>query len=145
MKTDFFGRSAFFQLASGCAAFLTQAIDRRARAHPQTNRAPVKHRKNFVAIQVKPYAWVDEGIDQLLDTIQQKGAVNTVWAYTYDYAEARMTHDGTIPLPDHGKPGSPAFAGGAFYDYDPKYFRNTILTDFRAPDYGKFYVISEVA
>jgi hypothetical protein len=144
MKTAFFGRRAFFQLASGCAAFLEQTMNR-ARAVPQASRAPVKNRKNFVAIQVKPYAWVDEGVDQLLDTIQQKGAVNTVWAYTYDYSEARMTRDGTIPLPDHGKPGSPNFVGGAFYDYDPKYFRNTILTDFRAPDYGKFDVIKEVA
>lgn len=50
----------------------------------------VKHRNNFVAIQVKPYAWVDEGIDALLDTVQQKGAVNTIWAYTYDFAEAHM-------------------------------------------------------
>src|ERR1700738_2546627 len=134
MRPEFPGRRTFFQLCSGFAAFLIQAPGQRARAVPQTGRAPVKHRKNFVAIQVKPYAWVDEGIDQLLDTIQQKGEVNTVWAYTYDYAEARMTRDGAIPLPDHGKPGSAAFAGGAFYDYDPKYFRNTILTDFRSPD-----------
>jgi hypothetical protein len=145
MKPAFLGRRAFFQLASGCAAFLGQAIGRRAAAVPQANRGRVKNRKNFVGIQVKPYAWVDEGIDQLLDTIQQKGGVNTIWAYTYDFSEARMTRDGTIPLPDHGKPGSPAFAGGAFYDYDPKYFRNTILSDFRAPDYGKFDVIKEVA
>ncbi len=145
MKTAFFGRRAFFQLASGCAAFFGQAMNRRAGAAPQASRALVRNRKNLVAIQVKPYAWVDEGIDQLLDTIQQKGGVNTVWAYTYDYSEARMTREGTIPLPDHGKPGSPSFTGGAFYDYDPKYFRNTILTDFRAPDYGKFDVIKEVA
>ena len=145
MRTEFFGRRAFLRLASACAAFLSQSTGPRGIAAAQTNRAPVKNRKNFVAIQVKPYAWVDEGVDQLLDTIQQKGAVNTVWAYTYDYAESRMTRDGAIPLPDHGKPGSPNFVGGAFYDYDPKYFRNTILTDFRSPDYGKFNVITEVA
>jgi hypothetical protein len=145
MGAGFFGRRSFFQLCSAAAAFLAGPQARRARAVPQNARTPVKHRKNFVAIQVKPYAWVDEGIDQLLDTIQQKGAVNTVWAYTYDYAEARMTKDGTIPLPDHGKSGSPEFAGGAFYDYDPKYFRDTSLTEFRSPDYGKFNVIAEVA
>jgi len=144
MRPSFLGRRAFFQLSSACAAFLMQG-NRSAPALPQARRQPVKHRKNFVAIQVKPYAWVDEGIDQLLDTIQQKGAVNTVWAYTYDYAEARMTREGTIPLPDHGKPGSASFVGGAFYDYDPKYFRNTILSEFRSPDYGKFNVIAEVA
>lgn len=42
-------------------------------------------------------------------------------------------------------PAIPHFVGGAFYDYDPKYFQGTILKDFRSPDYGKFNVISEVA
>src|ERR1700679_3795664 len=102
-------RRTFFRLCSACAAFVAGGATRQARSAPQTARGAVKNRKNFVAIQVKPFAWVDEGIDSLLDTIQQKGAVNTVWAYTYDYSEARMTRDGAIPLPDHGVPGSPSF------------------------------------
>jgi hypothetical protein len=138
-------RRTFFRLCSACVALLAGGSKRPARSAPQARRDAVRHRKNFVAIQVKPFAWVDEGIDSLLDTIQQKGAVNTIWAYTYDYLEARMTRDGTIPLPDHGRPGSSQFVGGAFYDYDPKYFGGTILKDFRSPDYGKFNVISEVA
>jgi hypothetical protein len=145
MNSAFTARRSFLRLCSACAAFLSQASRKQATAAPQTARTEVKHRKNFVAIQMKPYAWVDEGIDSALDNLQQKGAVNTVWAYTYDYSEARMTRDGPIPLPDHGKPGSPEFVGGAFYDYDPKYFRNTVLKDFRAPDYGKFNVITDVA
>src|ERR1051325_9418440 len=134
-------RRAFYRLCSLCAAVLSEVSS----AAAQRRRPAVKHRKNYVGIQVKPYAWVDEGIEPLLDNLQHKGAVNTVWAYTYDFAEARMRPDGTIPLPDHGKAGSPDFVGGAFYDYDPKYFRNTILKDFRAPDYGKFDVIRDVA
>jgi len=138
-------RRNFFRLCSACAAFLGAGPRPTAKAAPQPARGATRQRKNFVAIQVKPYAWVDEGIDQLLDNIQQRGAVNTVWAYTYDYSEARMRRNGPIPLPDHGVEGSPDFVGGAFYDYDPKYFRGTILNDFRSPDYGKFNVIAEVA
>src|SRR5213080_3465570 len=111
MRPSFLGRRAFFQLSSACAAFLMQG-SRSARALPQARRPPVKQRPNFVAIQVKPYAWVDEGIDQLLDNLQQKGNVNTVWAYTYDFSESRMRPNGPIPLPDHGKEGDPHFAGG---------------------------------
>src|SRR5579864_5927981 len=137
-------RRAFARLCSACAAFLAGGRTP-AKAAPQEYRnVAIKHRKNYVGIQVKPYAWVDEGVDQLLDNLE-KGAVNTVWAYTYDFSEARMTPNGTIPLPDHGKAGPPTFIGGAFYDYDPKYFRNTTLKDFRAPDYGKFDVIRDVA
>jgi hypothetical protein len=139
------GRRAFLRLCSACAAFLTQSNLRITKAAPPQARGAVSLKKNFVAIQMKPYAWVDEGIDGALDNLQHKGAVNTVWAYTYDYSEARMTRDGTIPLPDHGKPGSPEFTGGAFYNYDRKYFANTILKDFRSPDYGNFDVIAEVA
>jgi hypothetical protein len=142
-------RRTFLQLCSACAAFLGQGTrvqaQTKAAAIRTVNKSVVKNRKNFVAIQVKPYAWNDEGIDRLLDNIQQKGDVNTVWAYTYDYAEEHMTKDGTIPLPDHGVAGDSHFVGGAFYDYDPKYFQGTILKDFRSPDYGKFNVIAEVA
>ena len=138
-------RRAFVRLCSACAAFLAGKSAFSKRVPPRVDRTLVKQRPNFVAIQVKPYAWVDEGIDQLLDNLQQKGNVNTVWAYTYDFSEARMRPNGPIPLPDHGKEGAPTFAGGAFYDYDPRYFRNTILNEFRSPDYGKFDVIRDVA
>jgi len=94
---------------------------------------------------MKVHAWIDEGIEQCLDNLQ-KGGVNTIWAYTYDYEMGpRNTPNSGIPLPDHGKYGDPTFAGGASYDYDPKYFRNTFLNDFRSPDFGKFNVIAEVA
>ena len=138
-------RRIFVRLCSACAAFLAGAVQSGKTAPQEARASGTRNRKNFVAIQVKPYAWVDEGVDQLLDNIQHKGEVNTVWAYTYDYAEARMTPKGTIPLPDHGRAGDSHFTGGAFYDYDPKYFRNTSLKDFRSPDYGKFNVIADVA
>lgn len=104
----------------------------------------MKNRKNCVAIQVRGYAWIDEGVDLVLDNIQNKGDVNTVWAYTFGYGEARLQKNGPIPLPDHGKSGT-TVTGGAFYAYDPKYFENTILRNFRCPDYGDFNVIEQVA
>jgi hypothetical protein len=54
------------------------------------NRSATVTRKNVVAIQVKPFCWVDEGIDKVLDTIQEKGNVNTVFVYTYDFPESRF-------------------------------------------------------
>ncbi len=94
---------------------------------------------------MKPHAWLDEGVEQCLDNLQ-KGAVNTIWAYTYDWEMGpRNTPNGTIPLPDHGKYGDPAFKGGAFFNYDPKYFRGTTLSQFRSTDYGAWDVIAEVA
>lgn len=139
-------RRSFLQLCSAATAFLTRD------AHPQSKtavsaapvRGPVRHRESFVALQVKPFSWVDEGVDQVLDNLQQKGNVNTIFAYTFDYEESRLRKKGAVPLPDHGTEGGP-LVGGAFYDYDPKYFQATFLKDFRSKDYGNFNVIAEVA
>src|ERR1051326_6529647 len=114
--TEAFPSSSFFQLCSALAAWMCRPA-RPAAAAPQPASRTV-NRKNFVAIQMKPHAWLDEGIEQCLDNLQ-KGAVNTIWAYTYDWEMgARNTPNGTIPLPDHGKYGDPTFHGGAFYNYD---------------------------
>lgn len=100
------------------------------------------NRKNLVATQVKAYAWQDEGIDKLLDNCQQKGNINTIFAFTF--LSEPTDASGKIPLPDHGtySKANPEI-GGAFYDYDLKYFQNTTLRDFHAA--SKFNVISEVA
>ena len=156
-------RRTFLRLASATAALMAQEARPQAAppgasqpasrtASPATTPAApagrrgrvaaVQSRKNFVGIQVRAFGWVDEGIDQVLDNIQKKGDVNTVWAYTFSYGEARLrTGSG---LPDHGVSGTGG-GTGAFYDYDPKYFQNTILKDFRSSAYGKFNVIEEVA
>ena len=122
-----------------------QESERRVAARA-AGQSVTRNRKNFVGIQVKPFAWVDEGIDQLLDAVQSKGDVNTVFVYTFDGDPNRTRKGGTIPLPDHGKygPDKPRI-GGAFYDYDLKYFSDTTIKDFRSPDEPGFNVITEVA
>jgi hypothetical protein len=137
-------RRTFIRIVSAFAALLARRARSQAVPAPRVSRVPAKNRKNYVGIQVRGFSWVDEGVEQVLDNLQQKADVNTVWAYTFSYGETRLQRNGPIPLPDHGKPGN-TIAGGAFYDYDPKYFRNTILKDFRCPVYGKFNVIEEVA
>jgi hypothetical protein len=139
-------RRTFFQLSSALAASLSASnADASPSPAPPPQRNATRNRKNVVAIQMKCHAWIDEGIEQCLDNLQ-KAAVNTIWAYTYDWEMGpRNTPNGTIPLPDHGKYGDPTFYGGAFFNYDAKYFRGTTLSQFRSPDYGAFDVIAEVA
>lgn len=143
MPLPILDRRTFLRLSSAFAACTARPDSAEALPAPRISSAIVNNRKNFVAIQVRGYAWIDEGVDQVLDNIQ-KGSVNTVWAYTFGYNEARLQKNGPIPLPDHGKSGN-TVTGGAFYSYDPKYFQNTFLKDFRCPDYGNFNVIEQVA
>jgi hypothetical protein len=150
-----FDRRKFVQLLGAVSANLglPTAIAPAAMAQETTPKpsVPVKrnatvNRKNVVAIQVKPFCWVDEGIDKVLDTIQEKGNVNTVFVYTYDYDESHIVKGGTKPLPDHGKySANIPRKGGAFYDYDLKYFQNTTLKDFRSHDEPNFNVITAVS
>jgi hypothetical protein len=147
-----FDRRKFMQLLGSVSANLGLQTTLPATAAAQNSpvKPPIRHnatvnRKNVVAIQVKPFCWVDEGIDKVLDTIQEKGNVNTVFVYTYDYDEGRVVKGGTKPLPDHGKYSpSGSRKGGAFYDYDLKYFQNTTLKDFRSHDEPNFNVITSV-
>jgi hypothetical protein len=140
-------RRTFMQLCSALAAWVSRGSSAQVGAVPPAPNEPVKFRHPVVAIQVPPYVWIDEGIDRALDSMQGKGGVNTVWAYTNTYSNRRIRKGDPIPLPDHGIYGadSPDYVGGAFFDYDRKYFQNTVLTDFRAPDYGDFNVITRVA
>ncbi len=117
----------------------------RAESAVRTSSSPAPsaiNRKNLVATQVKAYAWQDEGIEALLDNLQAKGNVNTVFAFTFNSEATDVS--GRIPLPDHGTYGkaNPEI-GGAFYDYDLKYFADTRLKQFHAA--GRFNVIAEVA
>lgn len=103
------------------------------------------HRANLVGIQIEPFAWIDEGIDRVLDTVQEKGNVNTVFAYTYDFHGGRVTKGGSTPLPDHGSYAPGTLCGGGFYDYDLRFFQHTTLRNFRSRDFGDFNVITAVA
>ena len=142
-----FDRRTFIQACSALAAWAAGPSGARSQSAPHSYGGKVKHRNPVVLIAVPPFVWIDEGIERALDNMQGKGAVNTVWAYTSCYTQERIRKGGPIPLPDHGiyGTGSTPYVGGAFFDYDQKYFRDTVLKDFRAPDYGNFNVIAEVA
>jgi hypothetical protein len=163
---DGLDRRSFLRVASAAAALLGQRAGAQATGAaqdapaagapaagaarsarvPRAPRTAVSSRKNFVGIQVRGFAWVDEGIDQVLDNIQKRGEVNTVWAYTFAYGEQRLRPGGG--LPDHGAALTAANTGvnaGALYDYDARYFQNTSLKEFRVKGYGKFNVIEQVA
>jgi hypothetical protein len=111
---------------------------------PVASRTATIHRQNLAGVQVKPWVWTGEGIDRALDTLQQKADVNTVFCYTFDGDPGRISQAGAN-LPDHGVLGPDGRTGGAFFDYDPKYFRGTSLDRFRSPDDAGLDVIRDVA
>jgi hypothetical protein len=154
-------RRGFLGMASALAAFASgfKLLDEASGQETTPSRSTMPaatwaggahatiHRKDFVGIQVKPFAWRDEGADQVLDILAQKGAVNTVFAYTYDTDPNRLQANGRRKLPGHGKygDGGKTRLGGAYFNYDPKYFSDTFLKDFRVPDSERWDVIEAIA
>jgi hypothetical protein len=101
----------------------------------------------MVGIQVGAVSFVDEGVEKCLDVFQREGEVNTLFIATFTYGRgiAGRQIPGQ-PLPDHGKQqyDTDTFHGGCYTKVDPKYFTNTVLKDFRAPDFGDYDVLEAV-
>ena len=103
--------------------------------------------RKMVGIQVGAVSFVDEGVEKVLDVVQQDGAVNTLFIATFTYGRgiAGRQVPGQ-PLPDHGprEYDTNTFHGGSYTRIRPQYYRDTVLTDFRAPEFGDFDVLEAV-
>jgi len=102
----------------------------------------------MIGIQVGAVSFVDEGTSKVLDTLQQLGAVNTVFlaVFTYGRGIAGRQIPGH-PLPDHGKQEYDLdFHGGNYATVHPEFYRDTGIRpeDTRAPDHGNLDIVAEV-
>lgn len=108
------------------------------RSAPATN-------KKFVAIQIGARSFVDEGVDKVLDTLQEKGGVNTLMpaVFTYGRGLAGRQVPGQ-PLPDHGVQEYDEIHGGSYTKVHPEYYAKSIIKDTRAPELGDFDILADV-
>ena len=127
-------------LQSAAAAAMAAAPGARAMADAVKSEA-------MIGVQVGAVSFVDEGVEQTLDVLQQDGAVNTLFVATFTYGRgiAGRQVPGQ-PLPDHGKQqyDTGSFYGGCYTKVDPRYFKDTVFQSFRAPDLGDFDVLEAV-
>ena len=105
----------------------------------------------MIGIQVGAVSFVDEGVEQVLDIFQHEASINTLFVATFTYGRgiAGRQVPGS-PLPDHGKQeydngsGPGTFQGGSYTKIHSEYYKDTILQNFRAPDFGDFDVLEAV-
>ncbi len=102
-----------------------------------------------IGIQIGPDSFVDEGTDKVLDILQQRGAVNTLYLSTFTYDRGitgRQTSSAT--LPDHGLAESAErfFHGGNFATPHAQFYKNTAIKGdkLKAPDFGELDILTEV-
>jgi hypothetical protein len=103
--------------------------------------------KKTIGIQIGAVSFADEGVKPVLDILQSKASVNTLFiaVFTYGRGIAGRQVPGQ-PLPDHGKQqyDTDIFHGGSYTAIHQKYFANTPLKNVRASDLGSFDVFEQV-
>jgi len=94
-------------------------------------------RRKFVGIQISPISFVDEGVEVVLDTLQQRVGVNVLMIGTVSWLGLKAGRSISHKLdgwPDHGVPEPLTMKGGAYFHPHPEYYTNTFIKDFRAKD-----------
>jgi hypothetical protein len=128
-------RREFLKLSAGAGAVLAMP----AVAFPSQS-------KTMIGIQVGAVSFVDEGTEQVLDNLQERARVNTLFlaVFTYGRGIAGRQIPGQ-PLPDHGKQEYDLnFHGGNFATPHAEFYKNTVLKETRAPDHGNLDILAEV-
>ncbi len=100
-----------------------------------------------VGIQIGAVSFADEGTEKVLDLLQTKGAVNTIFLATFTYGRGLAGRQiPGQPFPDHGVQESDEkfFHGGNYAAPHPEFYRGTVLKDTRAPDLGTLDILQEV-
>jgi hypothetical protein len=91
----------------------------------------------FVGIQISPISFIDEGVEQVLDTLQARASVNVLMIGTVSWLGLKVGRSISHELdgfPDHGVPEPLTLQGGAYFQPHPEYYANTFIKDFRAKD-----------
>jgi hypothetical protein len=108
--------------------------------------APRSNRKQ-IGIQIGAVSFVDEGMARVLDVLQEKGAVDTVFLTTFTYGRGLAGRQiPGQPFPDHGPQESDNdfFHGGNYATPHPEFYRDTILKQTRAPDHGALDIVAAI-
>jgi hypothetical protein len=103
--------------------------------------------QKMIGLQVGSISFVDEGTEQVLDILQQRGAVNTIFLTTFTYGRGLAGRQVPgQPFPDHGKQESDekTFHGGNYATPHAEFYRNTVLKQTRAPDHGDLDIVAAV-
>lgn len=101
----------------------------------------------FIAIQVGAVSFLDEGIPEVINTIQERAGVNALFLATPTWT--RRTGGRQVPgfaLPDHGvQEYDLDWVGGNYATVDPEYYTRTAIGPVgRAPEHPDFDMLAEV-
>ena len=95
--------------------------------------------EKFVGMQIGPASFVDEGVEPVLDTLQERIGVNVLLLGTVSWLGLKIGRSISWELdgwPDHGVAAPSDVRGGSYLKSRPEFYGNTFISNFRAPDAG---------
>lgn len=110
-------------------------------------RAEPAAASKMIGIQIGAVSFADEGIDSVLDFLQEKAGVNTLFLATFTYGRGLAGRQiPGQPFPDHGPRESDEkfFHGGNYATPHARFYQDTILKDTRASDLGQLDILEEL-
>ena len=127
-------------MAAGTAALNLGGAQPLAFAAEKLRSQPV------IGIQIGSISFLDEGVEKVMDNLQERAAVNTLFIATFTYGNGiagRQLKD--HPLPDHGVQNyDDHFHGGNYATPHAQYYKNTVIKDTKAPDHGNLDILEMV-
>jgi len=141
-------RRDFLMEMTALAVLGSDHLDARAIASAAASRSSASRsdsKSKFVAIQVGGRSFVDEGVEGVLDTLQQKGGVNVLMpaVFTYGRGLAGRQIPG-LPLPDHGVQQYDEIHGGCYTKLHAEFETKSVIKNVRAPELGGFDILAAV-
>ncbi len=96
-----------------------------------------KDKDKFVGVQISPISFIDEGVDQVLDTLINRVGVNVLLIGTVSWLGLKSGRSVSWEIdgwPDHGIPEPFSMKGGAYFNPNSKFYNKTFIKDFKAKD-----------
>jgi len=88
---------------------------------------------SFVGMQIGAVSFTDEGVGEVLDSVQTRGAANAILlsAVSWLRGTAGRAHTG---FPDHGGQEPDEFEGGAYFRPNEAFYQDSPVKQFQAPE-----------
>jgi hypothetical protein len=90
-----------------------------------------------IGIQISPISFIDEGVPECLDMLQQRVGIDTLLIGTVSWLGLKVGRRISHALegwPDHGVAEPYAMRGGAYIKCRPRYYENTSIKQFASTD-----------
>ena len=137
-------RRDFLKSSAGLAAIAAGGTSLVTSVLQAAEASPVR---KSIGIQVDAVSFVDEGTEKVLDILQARGAVDTIYLTTFTYGRGLAGRQiPGQPFPDHGAQESDekTFRGVLYSTPHPQFYANTSLKPVHASDHGELDIVANV-